>query len=179
MTKSQFKWARLALALTHTVTGIIDMSVTGWKPFIWYYADWQLVLTLVTQWCLVIVHFFPFNAKLNSFVHHMFQIVFPMEVAITLIYWTFFISRMQQSSQYAAYIHPIFQYILPCLMLITEWVLNAIIFQYNKIVYVLVVYLLYVPLTYIGQFVLGYYPYPFITWNDLSSFGVLLALGIL
>jgi hypothetical protein len=51
---------RLAIALINTICAIFDASYTGWKPYFWYLADWCLFLTLLTQWGLIAVHFFPF-----------------------------------------------------------------------------------------------------------------------
>ena len=110
----------------------------------------------------------------------MFQIVFPMEIAITLMYWCFLYSH---GSMYwgsvSKYVHPILLYIIPAVMLILEWLINSIMFVYNRIVIIMMIYIVYVPMTYIGYFALGYYPYSIITWDNWYSFEVLIALGIL
>ena len=72
-----------------------------------------------------------------------------------------------------------FLYILPAFLLIVEWCLNSIMYVNRYVIWMLVVYCCYMPMTYIGYFFLGYVPYPFITWNTLYSYVVLLGLGIL
>lgn len=180
MTKHQLKWIRLALAVIHTCTGIFDASYTGWKPFLWYYSDWLFLMIMLVQWCLVFVHFFPFNSKFNRFTLSLFQIVLPMEFGMTLLYWRYFytIGSIHWNST-ETYVHPIFLYIVPALLLLIEWLLNSIMYQYIKVLHMLVIYIIYVPMTYFGKFALGYYPYYVVTWNNWSSFAVLIGLALM
>lgn len=110
----------------------------------------------------------------------MFQIVFPMSLAITLLYWKFFYSYgSMHLNDINSYVHPVFLYLIPALMLLVEFSLNSIIFEYKKIVHLLILYVIYLPMTYLGKFSLGYYPYYFITWNTFYSYAVLFALGLI
>jgi hypothetical protein len=103
-----------------------------------------------------------------------------MELAITLLYWLFFYtSGSLHWNETETYVHPIFLYITPCLCLLVEASLNQVIFYYENLKWVLIIYLCYVPLTYLGKFVLGYYPYPFITWTTFNSYFMLFSLGLL
>jgi len=180
LNKDKLKWIRLAFAIIDTLTGIFDSSVTGWVPFLWYYADWALFLTITTQWLLVAVHFFPFNAKLNNFVHSFYQAVLPMCMSITLLYWKFFYTHgSMHFNNVNTYVHPFFLYIVPAFLLLVEYVLDSIIFEYKKLALLMILYLVYLPFTWLGKFVLGYWPYPFITWNTWYSYGLLLALALL
>lgn len=90
MSANQLKIIRLVIAIVNTITGVFDSSITGWSPFLWYFIDWCLLLTLATQWGMVIVHFFPFHPGLSKGVNFLFQVTLPMTVAITIIYWLFF-----------------------------------------------------------------------------------------
>ena len=168
------------MAVINTITGIYDASITGWKPFLWYYADWALFFTLATQWCLFIAHFFPFNAKFNNAVHTMYQVNLPMEVSITILYWKFFYTHgTMHLNDVNTYAHPVFLYIVPALFLMVEYFLNQIVFDYKKIINLMVLYVIYLPFTYIGKWFLGYFPYQFITWNTWYSYAVLIALAIM
>lgn len=168
------------MALLNTVTGIFDATYTGWSPYFWYFIDWCLVLTIVTQWGVVVVHFFPFHHGLSRAVNFMFQVVLPMTCAITLLYWVFFYqSGSMHADSTSTYVHPVFLYIVPALLLVVEWCLNSIFYQYKYVLYMLAIYCVYMPMTYIGKFVLGYFPYPFITWDTLYSYVMLLFLGLL
>lgn len=164
----------------NTVTGIFDSTYTGWSPFLWYFVDWCLLLTLATQWSMVIVHFFPFHSGLSKAVNFMLQVTLPMTVAITLIYWVFFYQwgSMHLTSS-TSYVHPIFLYLFPALFLILELGLNSIMYQKKYVVPMIIIYLCYVPMTYFGQFSLGYYPYSFVTWDTFGSYATLIGLGLL
>ena len=168
------------MAMINTITGIFDASYTGWSPYFWYFIDWCLVLTVATQWGVVIVHFFPFHAGLSRAVNFMFQIVLPMTCAITLLYWCFFYSSgSMHLNSTVTYVHPIFLYIFPALLLIIEWCLNSIMYQNKYVLYLVAIYCVYMPMTYIGKFFLGYFPYSFITWDTLYSYVMLILLGLL
>jgi hypothetical protein len=176
---NQLKLIRLIIAIVNTITGLIDSIYTGWSPFFWYFIDWCLILTLVTQWGMVIVHFFPFHPGLSNGVNFLFQVTLPMTVAITIIYWLFFYhAGSMHLNDAVSYVHPIFLYIFPALFLILEWCLNSIIYNEKYMLHMIIIYVVYCPMTYLGKFVLGYFPYFFITWDTLSSYGTLLGLGL-
>lgn len=125
LSKDHLKWIRITIALINTVTGIFDACYTGWQPYFWYYSDWCLVLTVATQWGLVIAHFFPFHPGISKVVNFLFQIVLPMELSMTLLYWAFFYSSgSMHLSSTSTYVHPVFLYIVPAILLIIEWSLN-------------------------------------------------------
>jgi len=176
----RLKWIRIAIALINTATGIFDSTYTGWSPFFWYFVDWCLILTLLTQWGMVIVHFFPFHAGLSKAVNFLFQVTLPMTVAITLMYWVIFYQwGSMHLSTTVSYVHPIFLYIVPATFLTVELCLNSIMYQRKHLLPMVIVYLAYVPMTYLGSFALGYFPYAFITWDTLASYLYLLGLGLL
>lgn len=110
----------------------------------------------------------------------MYQVNLPMEIAITILYWKFFYSHgSMHITDINTYAHPVFLYIVPALFLLIEYSINSIVFDYKKIIHLMILYAIYIPFTYIGKFFLGYFPYPFISWNDWYSFAVLIALAIL
>jgi hypothetical protein len=103
-----------------------------------------------------------------------------MEVAMTLLYWKFFYSHgSMHANDITTYAHPVFLYIVPALFLMIEYGLNQIIFDYKKIIHLMILYAIFIPFTYLGKFVLGYFPYPFIDWSTWYSYAVLIALGIM
>lgn len=180
LTPNNLKWIRIAIAVTNTITGIVDASYTGWKPYFWYFVDWCLVMTLATQWGLVLVHLFPFYPGLSNAVNFIFQVALPMTLSVTIIYWLFFANASSMHWNTSEdYVHPIFLYILPALLLIVECCLNSIIYNLKYLIYLLVIYLAYMPMTYLGKFVLGYFPYYFITWDTWYSYAILFGLGML
>lgn len=104
----------------------------------------------------------------------------PWTIAITLLYWKFFYTHgSMHANDVDTYVHPVFLYIVPALFLVIEYFLNQIIFDYKKIINLMVVYAIYLPFTYLGKFVLGYFPYSFITWSTWYSYAVLIALALL
>lgn len=146
----------------------------------WYFSDWCLFLTLLTQWGLVLVHFFPFHPGLSNKVNFLLQVTTPLEVSMTLLFWLFFYTwGSLHFSDASTYVHPIFLYLTPALFLLIELSLNSVIFIHKNLIWALVIYLVYVPLTYIGKYFLGYFPYYFITWNTVHSFVMLGGLGVL
>lgn len=103
-----------------------------------------------------------------------------MMLANTLLYWKFFyLFGSVQFNDFDSYVHPVFLYLLPAVTILIEYCLNSVIFDYKKIIHLMVVYIVYLPFTYLGKFVLGYYPYAFLTWNTWYSYFVLLALALL
>eukprot|EP00347_Sterkiella_histriomuscorum_P019091 403342983 len=103
-----------------------------------------------------------------------------MTVAITLLYWKFFYSHgTMHINDIETYVHPVFLYIVPALFLVIEYALNQIIFDYKKIVHLMILYVIYLPFTYIGKLSLGYFPYYFINWSTWYSYAVLIALAIM
>lgn len=180
MTQNQLRLIRILIALTNTITGIFDASYTGWSPFFWYFIDWCLIMTLATQWGMVIVHFFPFHPTLSRGVKFLFQVTLPMTSAITIIYWLFFYHMgSMHISDAATYVHPIFLYLFPALFLVVEWWLNSIMFESKYLLHMIIIYLVYCPMTYFGKYALGYFPYFFITWDTFGSYVTLLGLGVL
>lgn len=124
----KLKWIRIAIALVNSATGIFDSIFTGWSPFFWYFVDWCLILTLLTQWGMVIVHFFPFHAGLSKAVNFLFQVTLPMTLAITLTYWVIFYHWGSMHLSPESYVHPIFLYIVPATFLTVELFLNSIMY---------------------------------------------------
>jgi len=180
MTQNQLRLIRIIIAVTNTITGLFDSSFTGWSPFFWYFIDWCLIMTLVTQWGMVAVHFFPFHPALSKGVNFLFQITLPMTSAITLIYWVFFYhAGSMHINDTETYVHPIFLYIFPAFFLILEWWLNSIMYNMKYLMHMVIIYLVYCPMTYLGKYFLGYFPYFFITWDTLGSYVTLLGLGII
>ncbi len=95
-----------------------------------------------------------------------------------LVYWyTSFSTGSIHKNDYHDYVDPLFLYILPPLALLIDFCINRISFDYFKVVFLIAVYVIYCPLTYIGNFVLGYYPYSFIDFEDFRSFVYLGILG--
>ena len=107
----------------------------------------------------------------------LFQVVLPIELAMTLLFWLFF--YLSGSSLHwtdtESYVHPVFLYITPCLLMLVEGALNQVIFDYANLKWVLVIYAGYLPLTYLGKYALGYYPYPFITWTTWYSYFMIIS----
>lgn len=60
-----------------------------------------------------------------------------------------------------------------------EWCLNSVMYINKYVIYMIGVYVVYMPMTYIGKFVLGYFPYYFITWDTWYSYIMLFTLGLL
>ncbi len=99
---------------------------------------------------------------------------------MTLLFWLFFYTRgSMHFNDTATYVHPIFLYLTPAILLLIELSLNSVIFLQKNLLYALLIYVVYVPLTYIGKYFLGYFPYSFITWNTMYSFLLLGGLGVL
>ena len=110
----------------------------------------------------------------------MFQVVLPLELALTLLYWVFFYTQGSLHwNQTETYVHPMFLYITPSLLLIVEASLNQVMYEYSNLKWVILIYCCYLPLTYFGKFALGYYPYQFITWTTLYSYFMVISLGLL
>jgi hypothetical protein len=129
---------------------------------------------------MVVVHFFPFHPGLSKGVNFLFQVTLPMTVAITLVYWIFFYQAgSMHLNSTVTYVHPIFLYLFPALFLILELCLNSIIYNTKYLVHMVIIFLAYCPMTFLGKFVLGYFPYYFITWDTLGSYLTLLGLGTL
>jgi hypothetical protein len=99
---------------------------------------------------------------------------------MTLLYWLFFYTAGSLHwNDAGTYVHPIFLYLTPAFFLLIELSLNSVVFAPSNLLWALLIYLAYVPLTYIGRYILGYFPYPFITWDTLDSYLVLLGFGAL
>lgn len=180
LSSGNLKTIRIFFAIVNTLTAIFDASYTGWKPFIWYFSDWCLLLSLLTQWGLVLVHFFPFHPGLSNKVNFLLQVTIPLEVSMTLLFWLFFYTWGSiHFSDTSTYVHPIFLYLTPALFLLIELSLNSVIFNIKNLLWALIIYLVYVPWTYFGKYFLGYFPYSFITWKTVYSFVWLGGLGLL
>jgi hypothetical protein len=176
----QVKYIRIAIALLSTATGIFDGTYTGWTPYIWYLVDLCLLMTVITQWGLVVVHFFPFQPGLSCGVNFLLQITLPLQIANTLLYWLFFYTRGSLHwNDTATYVHPLFLYIVPVLLLIIELSLNQVIYNRSYLLHMSAFYVAYLPMTYIGKFALGYPPYEFLTWDNFFSYVVVIGLGLL
>ena len=171
---------RIIFALFNTSTAIFDASYTGWKPFMWYFSDWCLFLTIITQWGVVLAHFFPKYPPLSNIIIIFLQMVTPLQLSMTILYWVFFYTKGSLHwSDASTYVHPIFLYLTPCILLLIDLTLNTLSYTIKPLFFMIMFYLLFIPFTYIGKYYLGYFPYPFITWNSFSSFVWLFGLGIL
>ena len=99
---------------------------------------------------------------------------------MTLIYWIFFYTKGSLHwNDTQTYVHPIFLYILPSILLLIELSVDQVMYYSKNLIYMLAIYGAYLPLTFIGKSVLGYYPYPFITWTTFYSYFMLISLGLL
>jgi hypothetical protein len=126
------------------------------------------------------VHFFPFHPSLSKGVNFLFQVTLPLTISITIAYWVFYYhAGSMHINNVSTYVHPIFLYFLPAALLLVEVALNSLTYQPRCLLPMLGIYLCYVPLTYFGHFFLGYYPYPFITWDTVASYLILIGLGLL
>ena len=149
-----------------------DAYLTGWKDYIWYYSDWSSMFTLLTVISISYAYFIPtYTSSYDYFISSLFEVTLPLNMVVTLMYWgAYFTPSMLNWSDPDTYARPFLLHVLPLVVMLIEWSLNNIQFNYYyTFLYLIYIYLCYIPLTYIGKDFLGFYAYSFINYN-MDSF---------
>ena len=104
-----------------------DAYLTGIKEYPWYYSDWGGFLTM-GYWILLILQYCASDYDTTYFdflVGTMFEVVYPVEMVVTLIYWTsYYTPGIIDWSDPKTFFHPFVLHVMPIVSFTIEWFLN-------------------------------------------------------
>jgi hypothetical protein len=169
MSEEFLKWMRVGY--TGLFTGLAGYTIwkNGISTYVWYISDWGLSLSLMTMWLLTAAHFLPtLYPTYEAFTKLAFEVAFPLEMVVTILYWaTFYQPGWWIVDEFSSWAYPIFMHVLPLTVLAIDWIFNSITFDWKQNVYISMwLVISYLPLTYFGEWIMGYYPYSFVNYED-------------
>ena len=136
MTQSQWSfidyyWLKyIRFFMANFIVGALafDAYTTGIRRFPWYYSDWGAFLTM-GYWILLVLQYCASDydtTYFDFFVGTMFEVVYPVEMLITLIFWTtdYKPGTFDWSNPNTFY-RPLVLHVMPIIAFTIEWFLNG------------------------------------------------------
>ena len=118
---------------------------------------------------LALSHFKKDNLAFGSATSTLFQVTYPFEWLITILYWVFVYDPADYSK--ASMFPPtMFLHAFPILFMTIDWVMNSIAFDMERNYWTsLYLGLCYLPVAYFMKQIVGMHPYPFLNFEDIGT----------
>lgn len=169
--EGDMKFIRTVLASLLTVGGMAPLIKWGLEGFPWFISDWGALFAVITQLTLAGAHFRDYDAAYDKFAKTLFELAFPLEITINILYWTsYYEGGMWDLGDLQTYYYPFLLHLFPLLILSVEWIFNSIVWNKKETAWMsLYLILAYLPLTYFAKWVVDYFPYSFVDYTDYNT----------
>lgn len=181
MSEDVLKFVRLGLFSMVTYLGGKSLYTWGIAGFPWFLSDWGVFTAIGTEFLLLWSHFRKYDPYYDSLVKAIYEITFPLQFLVTLLYWTaYYTPGLWVPSDFSTWLYPIFMHVVPVVTLTIESLFNSIVFDIQKGALRSLWWILsYIPLSYFSKDIAGYFPYSFIDWASWSSHAWIAAVIVL
>ena len=129
-------------------------------------SNWQGFVVLAAEFLLLYSHFRPQSDDYDNIVKAVFEIALPYSIMVTLLYWfVWYEDGWIVPGDWRTYVGPFGLHAVPIIVMLIDWALNNIIFDYKRGIFrLLYVCTGYIGLNYFSYDIIGDYPYKMINY---------------